>query len=280
MRKKGVKIVGDPIYKINVLSVADVSVPAAFLLYHAFAPDMYTVPTYMYLITGENIPPILVDTGVKEKTETLTNFYPEMKGVTPPPKERSIAYQLEKFGYKPEDIKVLLHTHLHVDHAGNDDMFPNAKIIIARPEMMFSVAGVDKGYPTEYISYLVTQMSVPGRMRLFDKGMVLFPGIRLMVAGGHTDGSTIISVNTAKGKAYLCGDIIYSQVMQCQKHPYGNADVEAQWNSVADAFGDQLSGNNVNQWKAKAALQKIMREADLVLPSHDPFVMEHYGDTI
>ena len=269
-----------PVYKINVLSVADVTVPAAFLLYHAFAPDMYVVPSYMFLITGENIPPIIVDTGVKEKSETLTKFYPEMNGVTPPPEGKSIAYQLGKFGYKPEDIKVVLHTHLHVDHAGNDDMFPNAKIIIARKEMMFSVAGVDPGYPAEYITYLVEQLPVPGKLRLFDEDFELFPGIRLMVAESHTLGSTIISVNTAKGAAYICGDIIYSQVMQCQKHPYGKEDIEAHWNSAADAFGDQISGNNLNLWSAKTALQKIMREADIILPSHDPYVLEAYGDTI
>jgi glyoxylase-like metal-dependent hydrolase (beta-lactamase superfamily II) len=269
-----------PYYKINVLSVADVNVPAAFLLFHAFAPDLYQVPTYMYLITGENIPPIIVDTGVKENTKTLTKFYPEMAGVTPPPQERSIAFQLAKFGYKPEDIKVVLHTHLHVDHAGNDDMFPNAKIIIARKEMMFSVAGIDKGYPAEYISYLVEQLPVPGKLRLFDEDFELFPGIKLMITDSHTWGSTIIAVNTVKGVAYLCGDIIYSQVMQCRKHPYGNLDIEAHWNSAADAFGDQLSGNNTNAWGSKSAIQKVMREADIVLPAHDPYVMETYGDTI
>jgi glyoxylase-like metal-dependent hydrolase (beta-lactamase superfamily II) len=269
-----------PHYKINVLSVADVQVPAAFLLFHAFAPDMYTVPSYMFLITGDKIPPTIVDTGVKENSTTLTQFYPEMKGVTPPVKEKSIAYQLDKFGYKVEDIKLLLHTHLHVDHAGNDDMFQNAKIIIARKELMFSVSGIDKGYPAEYISYLVDQLPVPGKLRLFDDDFDLFPGIRLMVTDSHTLGSTIISVNTAKGLAYICGDIIYSQVMQCRKNPYGNSDVEAHWNSVADAFGDQLSGNNVNFWGAKRAMHKVMREADIILPSHDPYVMEIYGDTI
>ncbi|MDR1321207.1 MAG: SDR family NAD(P)-dependent oxidoreductase [Gracilibacteraceae bacterium] len=124
------------------------------------------------------------------------------------------------------------------------------------------------------------QLPVPGKLRLFDDEFELFPGIRLIVTDSHTLGSTIISVNTKQGRAYICGDIIYDQVMQCQKNPYGNLDVETHWNSAADCFGDQLSGNNVNFWGAKRAMHKIMREADLVLPSHDPYVMANYGDTI
>jgi glyoxylase-like metal-dependent hydrolase (beta-lactamase superfamily II) len=270
-----------PHYKINVLSVADVYMPYSFLLYHDFTPEFVPVPTYMWLITGNGIPVTLVDTGVKEDTKTLTKYYPEMKGVTPPPtKEKTIAYQLGKFGFKPEDIQVLLHTHLHVDHAGNDCMFPNAKMIISRKELMFSVAGIDPGYPAEYISYIIEQLPEPGKLRLYDDDFELFPGIRLMITEGHTQGSTIISVPTSKGLAYICGDIIYNQLWQTRKHPHSKPDVEAQYNGVAEKFGDQISGNNWNIWEAKKAMAKIMREADIVLPSHDPYVMETYGDTI
>ena len=41
---------------------------------------------------------------------------------------------LAKTGFRPEDVDTLLLTHLHFDHAGNFDAFPNARIVVQRRE--------------------------------------------------------------------------------------------------------------------------------------------------
>lgn len=269
----------EPVYKIHILNTADVLMPGPFFVHHWFTSELIKVPCYMFLITGENIPPIVVDTGVMEDCPTLTQNYPEMTGVNEDPKFH-IRNLLGKYGYTPEDVKIVLHTHLHVDHAGNDRLFPNAKIIIARREMMYSVANVDPGYPVEYIGYLVSQLKVPGKIRLFDEDFELFPGISLKVTNGHTWGSTLIFVNTEKGKACLCGDVLYSVEKQTRKDPAGRPDTEAHFNSPADAFGMMPSGNCLSLWDAQIAIQKIMHEADIIIPCHDPDTVIKYGEVI
>lgn len=264
-------------YQIHILNVADlVGLDSSFLMRAYKFGEKNTTPTYSFLITGENIPPILVDTGVKEYWAEHTECFEPYHMVADIHKYDE---QLAKLGYKREDIKVILHTHCHIDHAGNDDLFPNARIIINRKELMWSVAGIDPGYPAEYITYLVEQLSVPGKLRLFDDEFELFPGIVLQPTTGHTWGSTNIKVNTAKGVAVMCGDVIYSYKGQCVENDCV-PDVAGQFNSVADAFGDWPTGNCWNWWEEIKAIQKINREADIILPSHDPMVLEKYGNLI
>jgi len=215
-----------------------------------------------------------VDTGVKESQLDIMHRLGMTATQTP---EQTYEAQLAKWGYKKEDIKVILHTHLHIDHAGNDDMFPNAKIIMPRRELMFSVADImDAQYPPEYITYLVQQIHVPGKVRLIDNDAEIAPGIILEITDGHTWGSMNIKVNTRKGLAIICGDVIYDEIFQCRKNPM-YPEIEAHNKYEIEAFGDRSTGNYWNLWAAKAAVQKVVREADVILPIHDPLVVKKYG---
>ena len=140
-----------------------------------------------------------------------------------------------------------------------------------------SVADImDAQYPPEYITYLVEQLHVPGRVRLIDDAQELYPGIFLEPTEAHSWGSMNIHVNTKQGRAILCGDVIYSEHLQCMRN---DIFVEIQAHAAHDAFpfGDRSTGNYWNLWAAKAGVQKVKAEADLVLPIHDPLVVERYG---
>ena len=43
--------------------------------------------------------------------------------------------QLEKLGYKTEDVKVVITSHSHLDHIGNIEMFPDALHVIQKKEL-------------------------------------------------------------------------------------------------------------------------------------------------
>nr|MBQ6241870.1 MBL fold metallo-hydrolase [Lachnospiraceae bacterium] len=263
----------EPVYKINVLHVANVinsDQSNHVLKYHQ--GEKCNSPTYSYLITGENIPPMLVDTGIMERFPQIMRRL-GMDGVILKTYEEALG----ELGYKLEDIKVILHTHLHIDHAGNDDLFPNAKIIMPRKELMFAVAGImDEQYPAEYITYLVEQSHVPGRMRLIDCDINIAPGIRLEINEAHTWGSMNICVNTRKGLAIMCGDVIYDETLQCHENDVF-LDVAEQCKNPIQGFGDRPTGNNWNNWAAKMGVVDVMSKADVVLPSHDPRVVQLYG---
>jgi glyoxylase-like metal-dependent hydrolase (beta-lactamase superfamily II) len=264
-----------PVHEIKVLDLGLIKGVDCSFIVDKYSPGKpYTGSLYSYLIVGETIPPIIVDTGIKEAQLDIMSRV-GMNVVQRP--DQNLSYQLAKYGLDVEDIRVILHTHLHIDHAGNDDLFPNAKIIFPRKEMMFSVADLMSAqYPPEYITYLVWQLHVPGRIRLIDDNHELFPGIALELTEAHTWGGMNIKVNTRGGLAIICGDVISDERLQCVKNDMFPG-IAKHAEHPAFPFGDQPSGNYWNLWAAKAGLQKVMAEADIVLPIHDSLVVEKYG---
>ena len=95
------------------------------------------VPTLGFLILGGAYP-IVVDTGYRSNQimETLG-----MRGLQF--HENMIENQLSKHGVRMGDVRFVLHTHLHIDHAGKDDLFPmNSTVVVNRRELEYSVSGL------------------------------------------------------------------------------------------------------------------------------------------
>src|ERR1044072_9529805 len=144
--------------------------------------------------------------------------------------EQRLEAQLAKHGIKPADVPVLIQTHLHIDHAGQTDIFPMATtVVINRREREYSVSGLSgASYPPEDIIHLIHRLHTPNALRLLDLeetgGEEVLPGLKCVAAGGHTEGSMVIYVETEGGLACLCGDIVYNVREQLMSATMLNAD--------------------------------------------------------
>jgi hypothetical protein len=101
----------------------------------AVAPGAST-PTAFLILGGPW--PVVVDTGYRHNQimETLG-----MRGLQF--HENMIENQLAKHGVRMGDVRYVLHTHLHIDHAGKDELFSmNTTVIINRRELEYSVSGL------------------------------------------------------------------------------------------------------------------------------------------
>jgi hypothetical protein len=78
--------------------------------------------------------------------------------------EQRLESQLARFGVDLADVRYVLHTHLHIDHAGQDDRFPTSTtVVINRRELEYSVSGLmGEQYPGEYVKHLVDRLHTPG----------------------------------------------------------------------------------------------------------------------
>src|SRR5581483_1660678 len=195
--------------EIRILHLCDVELESSFLV---LAHDMgiaTRVPVLAHLILGGD-EPILVDTGVRD-TEILGRL--GMR--TFQTEEQLLENQLALHGVALEDVGAVVHTHLHIDHAGGDDRFPlTTPVIVNRRELEFSVSGLmGAQYPPEYVKHLVDRLHTPGALRLLDLELTgpveLFPGVVAEAAQSHTEGSAFILVETAGGTACICGDVLY-----------------------------------------------------------------------
>ena len=104
--------------EIKILDYGDIELESSFLVLGRDCGRTRRVPVYGFLVLGGTWP-IVVDTGYRSNQimETLG-----MRGMQS--HENMIENQLKKHGLKLGDVRYVLHTHLHIDHAGKDDLFP------------------------------------------------------------------------------------------------------------------------------------------------------------
>jgi glyoxylase-like metal-dependent hydrolase (beta-lactamase superfamily II) len=253
--------------EVKVLDLGDIELDTSFLVLAHDPGRAQEVPTLGFLITGGEAP-IVVDTGFSEP-DIMGNL--GMKGWWRD--GQGMEGQLERHGLKMEDVRYVLHTHLHIDHAGYDDHFPmdGTTVVINRRELEYSASGLmGEQYPAPYIKHLIDRLHHPGALRLLDLEVVpyeeIIPGVRVQAAGGHTEGSMNVLVDTDEGVACICGDVIYDI-----HHQLIEPHLQVMYEDPA------VTGNHGGSKRGeKAAIRKTLVGNRFVLPAHDrPAILEH-----
>ena len=244
-------------HEIKLLSLTDVLVESSFLvLGHNMGTPIW-VHTWGLLIVGNPAGPILVDTGASH-AEIMERL--GMKGRID--EDMELENALAAHDVAIGDVAAVLHTHCHIDHAGKDDHFPlTTPVVMNRRELEHSASGLMGGqYPPEYVKHHIDRLHTPGALRLLDLELSgpdeIFDGIVCEAAGGHTEGSMNVLVETAQGTACICGDVIYD---------IGNQIVDPTW-QVLD-FEPATTGNHgTTKRQEKAAIKKALNSGDYVIP--------------
>ncbi len=245
--------------EIKLLDYGDIELESSFLVLARDCGRVRRVPVYGFLILGGRYP-IVVDTGYRDNAimETLG-----MRGLQF--HENMIERQLARHNVKVGDVRYVLHTHLHIDHAGKDDHFPmNTTVVINRREMEHSVSGLmHPQYPKPDIQHLVERLHTRHALRFEDLEITgpieIMPGVVLEAANAHTEGSMNVHVETAEGRATICGDVIYDFDDQIVEPLY-----------QVNAHEPQVTGNHAGSKRGeKAAIKKLLASSKFLLPVHD-----------
>jgi glyoxylase-like metal-dependent hydrolase (beta-lactamase superfamily II) len=121
---------------------------------------------------------------------------------------------LARHGVQPADVHLVINTHLHSDHCGDNTRlnasgeivptFPNAEYVVQRLE------AADATYPNErtrgtYYAHNFEPLIKSGQMRLFSGDTELMPGLRTVVTPGHTRAhQSVIFEADGKAAMYVC----------------------------------------------------------------------------
>jgi glyoxylase-like metal-dependent hydrolase (beta-lactamase superfamily II) len=133
---------------------------------------------------------ILVETGIGEKwTEKQIAMYGIMR-------ERPFADSLfEITGCRPEDITIVVNTHLHFDHAGGNTLlnaveavpqFPNARYLVSRAEFEHA----EQPHERDRASYLPENwrpVQRSGQLELMPDSYNVVPGLSVQQVRGHSE---------------------------------------------------------------------------------------------
>ena len=152
------------------------------------------LPIWVFLIQGEG-KNILVDTGLDENEFFVPDEFEKETGLV----AKSLVEGLADHNLNPKDINIVINTHLHDDHCGNNALFPNATFYVHKEELAFckSPHPIDHRYD----EYFIEETDF---VEIQDDTEIM-PGIDAVVSPGHTVGCLSILVDTGQGKVAITG---------------------------------------------------------------------------
>lgn len=150
------------------------------------------IPIYVFLVDAGD-EKILVDTGLEQFV------VPEHVGADYGLEILEFEDALQSVGLRPENIDLIIHTHLHNDHCENDYKCPQAKIVVQKTEYDFFLNPhpIDHRYYPDLLDGLDVEL-VEGDVAIRD-------GIELTLTPGHTPGGQSVSIHTSAGRAVITG---------------------------------------------------------------------------
>ena len=174
--------------------------------------------------------------------------------------EEEIGPQMRALGFEPDDVRWVLLTHLHTDHAGGLAHFPKAEHLLSRREYAndIGVLGLVRGFlpnrwprwfhPTLFDMQPEPVGAFPTSYTVTQAGDVHF-----VPTPGHTVGHLSVVVTTPEVTYLLAGDASYTQELM---------------------LNEQVDGVSVDRQRARRTLEQIhafcRATPTVYLPSHDP----------
>ncbi len=237
-------------YKIHPIVVGTKLFDKSMMTYQSAGGIEYTIPIYCWYIEGSD-KKILVDTG-------------EMHPIISEEREKAIGGKIYKFeeglkrwGLAPEDIDIIIHTHLHNDHCENDYKCVNADIYVHEKELK----KIHDPHPLDYryIVDFIEDVEENNQIKIIKTDYIeIAPGIKCLLTPAHTEGGLSIFINTSFGKAVITGFCV----------------IEENFNPPPEIKGMEMEvippATHVNVYEAYDIMVKIKSEADIVIPLHEP----------
>ncbi|MBN8638133.1 MAG: MBL fold metallo-hydrolase [Anaerolineae bacterium] len=168
-----------------------------------------TVPmTHHALLIQTGTQNILVDVGYGDKLSDKQKAFMQLQRP-----DGGLIGGLARVGLKPEDIHLVIDTHLHNDHCGGNTtlidgqpvaVFPNAEYVVQRREFEDAMRPNERTRAT-YILDNYEPLVASGQMRLLDGDTELAPGITGVVSPGHTPGHMSVRLHSGgQWAAFVC----------------------------------------------------------------------------
>jgi len=206
---------------------------------------------FVWAIHRAGRPPLVVDTGFGEHAAA-------QRGRT---LIRSVEQGLRDAGIDPLAVEDVVLTHLHYDHAGSLETFPNARFHVQDAELAFATSRhvcdreVRAPFDGEPVAQVVRHL-YQDRVVFHDGDEELGPGVKLVQLAGHTAGLQAVLCQTARGPVVLASDAahLYANITRAIPFPIfidQPAYIAAQTRLM------QLAGGSL----------------DHVIPGHDPLVL-------
>jgi len=218
--------------------------------------DLHDAPMplvfYLWAVVGAGKTYIL-DTGFDQKTAVKRN-----RTFSLDPREG-----LRRIGVEADKVEDVIISHMHYDHAGNHDLFPNARFHIQDREMAYCTGrcmthlALGQAFEAEDVVAMVRRV-FSGRVQFYDGDGQIAPGLSVHRIGGHTAGLQVLRVWTRRGWVVLASDSTHFYANFQQQRPF------------------PIVMNTVEMLEGYGILKRLASSPDHIIPGHDPLVLKRY----
>ncbi|MEQ9569794.1 MAG: N-acyl homoserine lactonase family protein [Longimicrobiales bacterium] len=176
-----------------------------------------------------------------------------------------IGPRMRAMGLSPADVRWVVLTHLHTDHAGGLHHFPDAEILVSATEYAAArgLSGKLRGYlPHRWPEWFrpvqldIEQTSARGSIDLHGMTLTEAGDVRIVPTPGHTAGHLSVLVDEGPHTLFLAGDASYTEKNLVEGRPDGVSSVGA---------GEATAARTL-----EAIREYAMATPTVYLPSHDP----------
>ena len=157
---------------------------------------------------------ILVDTGVGAKE---TDRFRDIYGVENAGAPTRLEDAIRAAGHAPEDVDLVVNTHLHFDHAGGntrlatsgepEPAFPNARYLVQRGEYEFAHRNNER-VRASYLPANYEPVGEAGRFEFLEGDVDVVPGVRVVRTPGHTPHHQSVVIESGGETACFLADLV------------------------------------------------------------------------
>ena len=203
---------------------------------------------------------IVVDTGMAPDAPTR---HPGRRILLP------VDQALSQAGISTAEVHDVVITHMHYDHGGRLDLFPDATFHVQDAEMDFCT-GRAMCHDTLRVAFDVDDVAAAvrhvhtGRVQFHVGDAEIAPGVTVHLIGGHTGGLQVVRVPTARGWVVLASDATHL------------------WANIRTANPFPIVADIVAMVEGYRKLESLADGPDHIIPGHDPLVRTRFprvGDT-
>lgn len=247
------------------------TIPKQYLYHHstvAYLKDVpderIAMPCFAFLVEGGD-ELMLVDTGMASTQRASKYHHPGSWQ----PEGMSIIEQLAGIGYKPEDVGIVVFTHLHWDHIYYMQSFTRARFYVHEKEYAFAMDPIPLYYKSyEHPAIGIVRPFEGVKFNLTRGETEIMPGVRAFETFGHSPGHQSVEVDTKAGKYIICGDAIFN-LDNIREIP------EIHYNITPPGrYADIIAA-----WKSIETLKARAGRADLLLPCHEKSLEDTVRET-
>jgi N-acyl homoserine lactone hydrolase len=174
--------------------------------------------------------------------------------------EDEIGPKIKALGFSPDDVRWVIMTHLHTDHAGGLSHFPDSEILVYRQE--FENASGLMGKARGFLPHRWPQWFAPRLFELDPEPLGPFPqslgvtaagDVRIVATHGHTRGHVSVVLEEGPRSVFFAGDTSYTEAL------------------MVDQAIDGVAPDERAARETLHRIRELTRDRPLVyLPSHDP----------